>query len=165
MSGLFSATANYGGRQPDNTAYIKQFVNSTSGYAYWIYKKIDGIKFITTATKDNVFLPKDLVVAGSITSPSDMALKQNIADLQEDFCDHIIDITPKQYTYIDDESQKVRYGVIAQDIEQFFPELVTSSSTGHKSVNYLELIPILIVKMKKMQQEIDKLSQLQSITK
>jgi hypothetical protein len=156
---LFSATANYGGRQPDNTAYIKQFVSSASGYAYWIYKKINGIKFITTATKDDVFLPKDLVVAGSITSPSDLALKQNVYDLTNELCDHITDITPKQYTYIDDESQKVRYGVIAQDIEQFFPELV-SSSTGHKTVNYLELIPIMIVKMKKMQQEIDKLSQL-----
>jgi hypothetical protein len=65
---------------------------------------------------------------------------------------------PKQYTYIGDVSQKVRYGVIAQEIEIFFPELV-SNNTGSKSVNYLELIPIMIVKMKKMQQEIDKLSQ------
>jgi hypothetical protein len=158
MSGLYSATANYGGRQPDNTAYIKQFVNSVSGYANWIYKQIDGIKFITTVTKDNVFLPKDLVVAGSITSPSDIVLKENIYDLTDAQCDHITDLMPKQYTYIGDESQKVRYGVIAQDIEVFFPELV-SNNTGNKSVNYLELIPIMIVKMKKMQQEIDRLSQ------
>jgi hypothetical protein len=54
----------------------------------------------------------------------------------------------------------VRYGVIAQDIEIYFPELVSNNTGGHKSVNYLELIPIMIVKMKKMQEEIDNLSQL-----
>lgn len=159
MSGLFSGSANYGGRQPDNTAYIKQFVSSVTGYANWIYKKIDGVKFITPATQDNVFLPKNLVVAGSITSPSDMVLKQNISNLTDDLCDHILEITPKQYTYINDESQKIRYGVIAQDIEEYFPELVLSDGVDSlKSVNYLELIPIMIVKMKKMQIEIDKLS-------
>ena len=156
MSGLFSGSANYGGRQPDNTAYIKQFVSSVTGYANWIYKKIDGVKFITPATQDNVFLPKNLVVAGSITSPSDMVLKQNISNLTDDLCDHILEITPKQYTYINDESQKIRYGVIAQE---YFPELVLSDGVDSlKSVNYLELIPIMIVKMKKMQIEIDKLS-------
>jgi hypothetical protein len=124
-----------------------------------VYKKIEGIKYLTPATKDNVYIPKDLVVSGSIISPSDRALKQNIQDLTDDFCDRLLCVSPKQYTYVYDESQKARYGVIAQDIELLFPELV--SGNGVKSVNYLELIPIIIVKMKKMQAEIDKLSQQQ----
>ena len=54
---------------------------------------------------------------------------------------------------------------IAQELEEFFPELVTNTEIEDtdnnvkliKTVNYLELIPIMIVKMKNMQNEIDEL--------
>ena len=41
MSGLFSSTPNYSGRQGDNEQNIKQFVISPGyGTATWIYKKL-----------------------------------------------------------------------------------------------------------------------------
>ena len=159
------ATSNYGGRQPNNTSYIKQFSITTVGYASWVYKTINEVKFITPATKDNVYLPKDLFVAGAINSPSDISLKENICNLTKSFCDNILNLIPKKYNFINDENKKKRYGIIAQELEEFFPELVTNTEiedTGNtvksiKSVNYLELIPIMIVKMKNMQNEIDEL--------
>jgi hypothetical protein len=165
MSVYSSATSNYGGRQPNNTSYIKQFSISTSGYAAWVYKTISNIKYITPATNDNVYLPKDLFVAGSINSPSDISLKENICDLTKSFCDNILNLIPKKYNFINDENKKKRYGIIAQELEEFFPELVTNTEIEDidnnvkliKTVNYLELIPIMIVKMKNMQNEIDEL--------
>ena len=62
-----------------------------------------------------------------------------------------------------DESEKQKIGLLAQDIEKVFPELV-SESHGIKSVNYQGLVPVLInalkeqdIKMKEQQAEIDRL--------
>ena len=163
-----SVVSNYGGRQPNNTSYIKQFSVSSNGYASWVYKTINGIKYITTTTKDDVYIQKDLFVVGSINSPSDMSLKENICNLTKSFCDNILNLMPKKYNFINDENKKERYGIIAQELEEFFPELITDAEFEDsenninyiKSVNYLELIPIMIVKMKDMQNEIDELKML-----
>lgn len=164
MSGN-TVVSNYGGRQPNNTTYIKQFSISTSGYASWIYKTINGIKYITTTTKNDVYIQNDLFVVGSINSPSDISLKENICNLTKSFCDNILNLIPKKYNFINDENKKERYGIIAQELEEFFPELITNTEIEDtdntvksiKAVNYLELIPIMIVKMKNMQNEIDEL--------
>jgi hypothetical protein len=162
MSGN-SIVSNYGGRQPNNTTYIKQFSSAAGGFAYWIYKTINGIKYITPASSNSVYIPKDLIVIGSINSPSDISLKENINNLTDDFCDNILKIKPKKYNFTNDENKKERYGIIAQELEEFFPELITNTGIEDtdntiKSVNYLELIPIMIVKIKNMQNEIDKLN-------
>ena len=46
-----------------------------------------------------------------------------------------------------DESEKNKIGLLAQDIEKVFPELV-SESNGIKSVNYQGLVPVLINALK-----------------
>ena len=46
-----------------------------------------------------------------------------------------------------DESEKQKIGLLAQDIEKVFPELV-SESHGIKSVNYQGLVPVLINALK-----------------
>jgi hypothetical protein len=46
-----------------------------------------------------------------------------------------------------DENKKQKIGVLAQDIEKVFPELV-SESNGVKSVNYQGLVPVLINALK-----------------
>jgi hypothetical protein len=165
MSGN-SVVSNYGGRQPNNTTYIKQFSSAISGFVNWIYKTIDGVKYITPSTNNSVYLPKDLIVIGSINSPSDISLKENINDLTYDFCNNILNIKSKKYNFINDENKKERYGIIAQELEEYFPELITNTGfedadnniKSIKTVNYLELIPIMIVKMKNMQNEIDELN-------
>jgi len=150
--------ANYGGKQPTNTTYVKQFVSAVAGYANWVYKNktYPNTRYITPATPDNVVLEKNLTVKGIIITPSDINLKENITDLSNDFSLGLMSINPKQYNYKADESKQIHYGMIAQEIEQYFPELVLNESNV-RSVNYLELIPIMIVRMKTMQKEIDDL--------
>jgi hypothetical protein len=153
-------------RQPNRTSYVKTFSLSTSGIATWIYKTISGIKYITPATNNSVYLPEDLVVMGTITNPSDIALKENINDISNDFCNNILNITPKKYNFIDDKNKKEHYGIIAQELEMFFPKLVINAGMDDsnnnineiKTINYLELIPIMISKMKMMQNQIDELN-------
>ena len=152
--------ANYGGKQPTNTTYVKQFVSAVAGYANWVYKDTFSpiSRYITPATPDNVVLEKNLTVKGSIITPSDVNLKENIQELTNDFSLGILSINPKQYNLKADETKKLHYGVLAQEIEQYFPELVLlNQSNNVRSVNYMELIPIMIVRMKGMQEEIDEL--------
>ena len=75
----------------------------------------------------------------------------------------VLQIDGKSYTMKKDENKKQKIGVLAQDIEKVFPELV-SESNGVKSVNYQGLVPVLInalkeqdAKMNEQQSEIDEL--------
>lgn len=151
--------ANYGGKQPTNTTYVKQFVSAIPGYANWVYKNkfLPGTRYITPVTPDSVVLEKNLTVNGSIFTPSDVNLKENVKDLTNDFSLGILRINPKQYNLKADETKQIHYGVLAQEIEQHFPELVLMNDFNVRSVNYMELIPIMIVRMKGMQEEIDEL--------
>jgi hypothetical protein len=55
-----------------------------------------------------------------------------------------------------DATKKQKIGVLAQDIEKVFPELVVENK-GIKSVNYQGLVPVLINALKEQQSEIDAL--------
>lgn len=161
MSGIFSDVNNYGGRQPDNTSYIKQFVTSFGPVASWIYKRINNIVYITPQDKTkNVLIEKDLIVNGAIINPSDKKIKENIEEFNNVTFNNVTKLTPKSYNYINDETQKLHFGFIAQELEIFFPELVTKSVANDSEImgiNYIELIPIMVGKMKLMDQEIQEL--------
>jgi|694.fasta_scaffold70556_4 hypothetical protein len=157
MSGIYSTTPNYSGRQGDNVQGIKQFVTSSVGVVDWIYKSIvtSTKKVITPYDQTKtVMIPKDLLVLGSINNPSDITLKDNIEQIN---IDNFNKLNPVSFTFKDDEQNKKHYGFIAQELETVYPELVTNTELGFKFVNYIEMIPILLSQMKNMQMEIDKL--------
>ena len=52
---------------------------------------------------------------------------------------------------------KKHIGVIAQELEQEFPELIDTDGDGFKSVNYSRLAPILIDAIKELKAETDEL--------
>ena len=157
-------------RQPSAFQNIKLFpeLNLTNS-ALWFLNPDN--THISPANKEkNVLIPKDLIVIGSILNPSDLHLKENIELLSQDKTidvDGVLKLWPVKYNYIQDTNKKLHYGLIAQEVEEHFPELVhttnrdetekKSTPTQTKSVNYIELIPIMLCKMKKMQKEIDML--------
>jgi hypothetical protein len=143
--------SNYG-RQQDNQQNIKQFVAPTSGQVTWVYRReLDGSKVITTTGSiKNVLIQGDLQVLGSIYNPSDKNLKNNIQELNEGVKDKLFDLNPVEFIYNDDPNNKKHYGLIAQDVENIYPELVMTNGDNYKSINYVELVPILLSKMKDM---------------
>ena len=46
-------------------------------------------------------------------------------------------------------------GVLAQEVEKVYPELVSTGADGYKAVNYAQLTPVLIEAMKEQQQQIE----------
>jgi hypothetical protein len=50
-------------------------------------------------------------------------------------------------------------GFIAQEIEPYYPEMVTTDADGYKSVDYSRLTPVLVEALKEQQQQIEALKQ------
>jgi hypothetical protein len=155
--------ANYGGKQPPLTAYQKFFNYGTT--VTWNYSTTNGQLLLQPVnSKATVYIGGNLFVGGSINNPSDFHLKDNIEELRLSLTDNLMNLNPKKYTYKDDEKQKMHYGFIAQEVEEHLPSLVNTISTSIddeefsiKSVNYLEMIPLLLLKIKDLQRQVDSL--------
>ena len=118
MSGVYSTTPNYSGRQGDNVQNIKQFVTSSVGVVDWIYKTLSGsiVKVITPYDQTKtVMIPKDLLVLGSINNPSDINLKNNIEQIKTD-TNILKNLNPVSFTFKDDDQNKKHFGFIAQEL-------------------------------------------------
>jgi hypothetical protein len=159
--------ANYSGRQANNTSYIKNFVYGTP-VSLWktiTYTKLDGTKetVITPSSSkyENLYVPGDLFLDGSIINPSDINLKKNITLLDANVTDKMMNLKPSSFEFKDDPHNNIHYGFIAGELENEYPELVQTKPDAKyskiKSVNYLEMIPLLVHKMQIMQKEIDEL--------
>jgi hypothetical protein len=162
---------NYNGKQPNNTSYIKTF---TSGppRQHWKITPHENSKTLTPLHKDaNVLIQNDLYLEGGFFNTSDMRLKQDVYPIQDHLADSIMDLFPCEYNYKHDERKKTHYGFIAQELQVIFPELVHAreEENGEETmvVNVLEMVPLMVAKMKRMQEEIDvmkeKLSSLNKI--
>lgn len=159
----YSTVSNYGGRQPTNTSYIKQFVQSFDDAMAWIYVTMGGTTYIEPSVTDKtIYIPQSMIVNGDLTvngyfsNPSDIALKDDIKYTNEDEEDEDAELfdrlRPCTYHYKSDKEEEdtpppLRHGLIAQDVEKVYPELVHMGKDGMKSVNYIDLVPILIAEV------------------
>lgn len=73
--------------------------------------------------------------AQNFIQTSDCRLKTNIAPIEI----KPVNIEYKQYSLVNDMNQ-IRYGVIAQDLEKEYPELVRVDENGMMSVSYFDLL-------------------------
>ncbi|PSK92534.1 tail fiber domain-containing protein [Taibaiella chishuiensis] len=106
----------------------------------------------------------DIRISGDYLKTSDQRLKKNITPL-EHALQNISKLNGKRYekdVYFNSPERKatatsptaVEYGVIAQEVQKVFPELVKIDTKGILSVNYIGLIPVLIEAMKEQQGQI-----------
>ena len=96
------------------------------------------------------------ISAAGVFSSSDRRLKENIEVLQSSLF-KINQLSGYTYNYISDSEKTKKLGVIAQELETVFPELVNTDKKGFKMVNYQGLIPVLIQAIKEQQQLISEL--------
>lgn len=75
------------------------------------------------------------VTVVTLTCSSDIRKKTNIQPL----CIEPVNVEYKQFEHISEPNQ-IRYGVIAQDIQARYPELVRTESDGMLSVHYTDLM-------------------------
>ncbi len=99
----------------------------------------------------------DIRYTGTSQQLSDRRYKESIAPLREygDVMDRLEQIETYSFTMKNDPKARVQFGVIAQELEQVFPELVTTDNDemGTKAVNYVGLIAPVIEATKALKAE------------
>lgn len=96
---------------------------------------------------------------------SDERLKHSIIEMPQDVNDRIMHLKPRCFHLSREEKGPQHFGFIAQELEKVFPNLVkqgtnvydssTPCTTAYKMVNYIELIPVLLLKIQDLQKQID----------
>ena len=89
---------------------------------------------------------------GDVVVSSDARLKSNIVSLGSTLSKLLL-LDGKSYNMNLDGDQKI--GVLAQDVQKVFPELVTKGDNEMLAVNYLGLVPVLINALKEQHKEIE----------
>lgn len=111
----------------------------------------------------DIYAGGDINATGSmsctqITTTSDERKKTGIAEILDTAGLH--SLRPVSYTWKDEsKDQKLQFGLIAQEVEQVFPNAVEIDSQGFYSMNYIAMIPLLIKEVQKLRAELDSLKQ------
>jgi hypothetical protein len=99
----------------------------------------------------------NFTATGEITAFSDVRLKDNI-EVIADPLSKILSIRGVTFTRNDLEDTETRHmGVIAQEVEQYFPEVVNTTEDGTKTVNYGAMAGAFIEAFKTQQNQINEL--------
>ncbi len=97
----------------------------------------------------------DLTVSGDVVISSDARLKSNIVSLGSTL-PKLLQIDGKSY----EMKGKQKIGVLAQEIQEVFPELVSEDDNEMLAVNYQGLVPVLINALKEQDEKINRLEKL-----
>jgi hypothetical protein len=88
-------------------------------------------------------------------SASDIRLK-DIKNPIENAVESLSTLQTVYYSWKDSDNKSLHIGLIAQEVEKVFPELVSESSIdGMKGVNYTELIPVIIKAIQELNKKIN----------
>ena len=93
-------------------------------------------------------------------SSSDKKLKDNITPIEDPIA-KVLSISGNTFTWKEGNSnQGEDTGVVAQEIEALgLPGIVKDQDSGHKSVQYHKLVPLLIEAVKELSAKVDNLEQ------
>lgn len=116
------------------------------------------------------------VLTGNPVVNSDKRYKKNILNLDtKTTLNNVLKMAPVEYNYnqiyrkskgdstvvetalYDERSQlfqKKQYGLIAQDLQKLYPDLVYEDKKGYLSINYIGIIPLLIESIKELNNEV-----------
>ena len=126
------------------------------------------------------------LTAGVVTTLSDARYKSNIQQINATALAKIAALNPVQYTMLSGEAialanteptdttstmtmttseeedlakaNQIHYGLLAQEVKELYPELVHEDAAGVMSINYTELIPLLIQAVQDLSEQVEALS-------
>tara|TARA_Y100000385_G_C12751963_1_gene491316 strand:- start:89 stop:580 length:492 start_codon:yes stop_codon:yes gene_type:complete len=117
--------------------------------------------------KENTIKNGNITIANRITTgnlflTSDETQKYDVSDLGGPTpLLFLSELKPKSYHLLTKDGKKrdksvEHWGFLAQDIEKILPQMV-SEVNGIKRINYIECIPLLLLKIRELEERIDKL--------
>lgn len=95
------------------------------------------------------------IVSFSTFASSDNALKMDVQPI-EDATSKLESLNPVSFVW--KSNNQPDFGLIAQEVEESYPELVRENMIGYKAVKYTSFIPLLIKCVQDQQKQIDALT-------
>jgi hypothetical protein len=101
----------------------------------------------------------NLTIAGTLTESSDRRLKTGIEPLKTDVLDQLGHIRPVRYRFKEGTGHPAeeQIGLIAQEVQEQFPELVSAGKDGSLSLSYSKFSAVLLKAVQEQQAEIERL--------
>ncbi|HBX50879.1 MAG TPA: hypothetical protein DEH02_07410 [Bacteroidales bacterium] len=154
-----------------NTSASFGFGVRNSSDAYTLVVRDDGAVGIGTTIPSyrltvagNIYATGDIYLGACALwlSPSvcsDVRYKKDIVPIKNALTD-VVKLQGVKYNWRQDEFPDMHFndrrqiGLIAQDVEKIFPEIVNTNNEGYKNIDYAKLTPILVEAIKEQQQGI-----------
>jgi hypothetical protein len=109
----------------------------------------------------------DIQYTGTITDISDRRLKKDIVPLSANMASNLYKVKTYSFKMKNDPTEKTEFGVMAQELETLFPDLVKTANDEikTKSVNYMGLIAPMIQSIQDLKNQNDALKKEISVLK
>ncbi|MEQ9656965.1 tail fiber domain-containing protein, partial [Fulvivirga sp.] len=137
------------------------FYDHTAGSSRMAINSAGDVGIGTTAPSQRLHVIGNILASGTIT-PSDIRYKKSIGPL-DNVLQNISKLRGVSYYHKVADfpdlglSEGMQIGVIAQEVEEIYPQLVVTDDKGYKAVEYSKLTPILLEAIKEQQKIIDSL--------
>ena len=127
---------------------------TTPAYILHAYRSTDGIVAgFTDATGTCTINPNDTALSCS----SDISLKKNISSIPNAL-NKVLSLRGVNYQWNKQTDNRLRFGFVAQEVEEILPEFVSTDSNGIKSINYTAFSSVLVEAIKEQQKQIEALA-------
>ena len=143
-----------------NTAYNK--ANSANYYAYLVDANTNAAFAKANAALANtsgITFAGNMTITGNLTALSyNTSSDERLKFIINTAPSGVSVLSPKQYEMISHPGIR-RYGFVAQEVQNTFPDLVSTDETGMLTLNYLDIIALMIQEIKDLKttvQEIQK---------
>jgi|GEM_PF-5419185 len=177
--GVYGTSANgagvYGVSTSGSTGFVAAggyFEGNSGGYALVTGNGNVGIGTLIPSVKlevcgnqkvnGNIQASGTITASAGITCPSDIRYKKEVKELDNTLA-NVMNMRGVSYFWKQNEFPSKEFtadkqiGVIAQEVEKIYPELVFTDKDGYKAVDYTRLAPILLEAIKAQQEEIEAL--------
>ena len=131
------------------TVFDKRYVNVTGD-------TMSGDLTVGTSTTKVIISTNGTIDATSAIYSSDKKLKKNIKSVSNKDIEAVSKIYLKSYKFINDESERERYGVIAQDLEKVGLNNLVVETDNKKGVDYISFLILKIAQLEKRIEELEK---------
>ncbi len=117
---------------------------------------------------ERLYVAGNICATGSIASCSDIRYKRSLAPISNAL-NNLLKIKGIYYQWKAEEFPSKKFndrrqvGMIAQEVEQVFPEIVNTSDDSYKSIDYTKLTPILLEAIRELNDKIENINKIVEI--